>query len=461
MNFLKEIYANVPDDIKKIYSIVPFSLRAGRGYSFTLSSIARNQFVSKSELELIQFNKLKELLIASSNNVEYYSELFEAARFNPFKFSELKEIEALPLLDRMTVFNNYERMKNRSTSYLNSYEGYTGGTTGNPLKILFDIKSHFIEWAYIHAMWKRVGFSARNRRVSLLGVPFRKDAATLWKHNYPHNELQLSPRHMTDETMNKYIELITDFKADYIYGLPSAITVLAQHIQKLQLNMLGIKGILCGSENMTQRQRELISDTFAARVYTWYGQTEKVVLGGECEFSEDYHLFPEYGYTELIDERGEVIYEAGRAGEIVGTGFINQAMPLIRYRTGDFAEYVDGACRCRRNYPRLKRVVGRRDPGKLHGKDGTSYLFSSIETQKGVFDKIFKCQFIQEKPGFVVLNLMSSKTLSESDLSGMALDLASQVDQSIQFEIRVVNDLIRTENGKTPSLIQKLDERRI
>ena len=67
-------------------------------------------------------------------------------------------------------------------------------------------------------------------------------------------------------------------------------------------------------------------------------------LAGECECSKNYHIFFEYGYFELVDENGNVIEDANKQGEIVVTSFEMTAMPLIRYKTGDFAEYVAGKC---------------------------------------------------------------------------------------------------------------------
>jgi phenylacetate-CoA ligase len=124
---------------------------------------------------------------------------------------------------------------------------------------------------------------------------------------------------MTNNDLMKYYQLINEFEPDYIYGLPSAITVLAYFLVERGLRICSLKGLLCGSENMSQQQRKFLTDSFSARVFTWYGQTEKVVLGAECEYSMDYHLFPEYGYTELVDDDGRVIHEPGRIGEIVGT----------------------------------------------------------------------------------------------------------------------------------------------
>ena len=64
-----------------------------------------------------------------------------------------------------------------------------------------------------------------------------------------------------------------------------------------------VRAILCGSENIYKPQRRLLKDVFKGRVYSWYGHSEQVSLAGECEKSSYYHIFPEYGITELIGQR--------------------------------------------------------------------------------------------------------------------------------------------------------------
>src|SRR5690606_28221227 len=97
----------------------------------------------------------------------------------------------------------------------------------------------------------------------------------------------------------------------------------------------------------------LIEERFGCRVFDWYGQNERVAAIGTCEQGR-YHLMSDYSYVEL---------EPTPEGlEIVGTGFNNLAMPLIRYRTGDFVQLQDvDSCSCGRAFPVVRRIIGRDD----------------------------------------------------------------------------------------------------
>jgi len=51
----------------------------------------------------------------------------------------------------------------------------------------------------------------------------------------------------------------------------------------------------------------------------------------------------------------------GKTGELVFTTLTKEALPVIRYRTGDIASLSDAPCRCRRTHVRMSRIVGRTD----------------------------------------------------------------------------------------------------
>lgn len=456
-NVLKHMYDKLPGGITKHLCKIPFSLRAGRSYRATVKLLNETQWLSRAELNKYQFKKLKEALIYAYGKAPYYRDLFLRISFDPVKFNNYSEFEKIPLLSKKDVFDYYQKLRSTDFNSFNSYAGLTGGTTGQPLKLLFSLESYFIEWAFMHTQWKRVGFTPQCRRIALLGVPFKKDKTATWKYNPLHNELQISPLHLDEENLCEYVNLIKEFKPQFLYGYPSALTVFAAYLIDYDVEINDISAVLCASESLSEMQRSSLKDAFNARIYAWYGQTEKVVLGGECEKSPDYHLFSEYGYTELVDGGGNVIKEPGEPGEIVGTGFTNMAMPLIRYRTDDFGEYCEGECSCGARYLRLKKVVGRRNNQYLVTVDNSKMPFTSIDAQKTVFGNVYQWQFVQRIPGKVEVDIISNSKITPSDIRAIELELNSQVENKINFKVSVVQDVIRTERGKIKGFIQAIN----
>jgi len=429
----------------------------GKAYRETVRFLKDSQYWSAHMVEAYQLQHIQSILFHAYSTVPYYRQKFDELDFDPTTIKSLADFHKnIPFLTREDLASNYDSLKSTSYGLLKSYEGMTGGTTGASVRVLFSLESNFIEWGYMHALWSRVGYSPNHRRVALIGTPFQGNRRMTICLNPYHNELQLSVLHLDEPTMAEYVKSMKKFSPSFLYGFPSAWMVFGTFLNKENQIPKGIKAILCGSEQMTDDQRLFLESTFGCPVYSWYGQTEKVALAGECEHSYDYHLFFEYGYTELINEKGDVIQDAGQLGEIVATGFINHAMPLIRYRTGDMAEYAKGSCPCGRSYRRLSHLVGRRKSEYLIGSDGTKIPLSAIDTQLYSFRNVRQSQFFQSKPGRVQLNILATPDITEKDITDIRNELSGQLAGRLMIDVALVQDLVRTTMGKVKPCVQNV-----
>jgi phenylacetate-CoA ligase len=127
---------------------------------------------------------------------------------------------------------------------------------------------------------------------------------------------------------------------------------------------------------------ERLEQRWNARLFSTYGITELAASLGECEAGCGGHLHPELLHVEILDEQGQPVPD-GEVGEVTATTFGVEAMPLVRYRTGDYAALFREPCRCGRATPRLGPIVGRKHH-KLKLKGTT--LFPS--TLKRVLDSV-------------------------------------------------------------------------
>jgi phenylacetate-CoA ligase len=219
---------------------------------------------------------------------------------------------------------------------------------------------------------------------------------------------------------------------------------------------LSIDAILCGSERLYPWQRKFLEEVFQCKTYSWYGHTEKAVLAGECEQSTNYHIFPEYGYTEFISRNNNPLTGENEVGEVVATGFNNYAMPLIRYRTGDLATLANQPCSCGRNYPLLKKIEGRVLDfilSKSHRLIPLNIVYyDSIE--KDISIKQF--QFYQEKPGEVTLRIIKKQPYATKLTNTIIREMQKGLEGEVTFSIEYVENIQISKRGKSSLLIQKL-----
>lgn len=120
---------------------------------------------------------------------------------------------------------------------------------------------------------------------------------------------------------------------------------------------LGIRLAIAGGELTYPEQRAAAAEAFGCAVAELYGSHELSLIGAECP-SGALHVAAEAVLVELLGPDGRAL-PAGQRGEVVVTLLHNPELPLLRYRLGDTAEWIEGECPCGRTLPALSVAVGR------------------------------------------------------------------------------------------------------
>lgn len=430
------------------------------GYTFykTYSFLKKSQWWSDEEIHTYQLERLQELISHAYVNVPYYTQLFDDIGLKPEDLQSFEDLKKIPYLTKQIVQENIEQLKAKNYPPEAFQYVSTGGSTGIPMGFyLEEGVSNAKERAFIKTMWDKVGYRFIDRCVYLRGsIVKNANKGEFWEYSMLNRWLIMSSYHMTDENLPAYIKKIREFKPKFFQAYPSAITILARYMKEHNISPFSsVKAILCGSENLYPSQRELIEDVFKCRVYSWYGHSEQAVLGGECEHNTSYHLFPEYGYTELIDESGNPVKEEDGVGEIVVTGFNNSIFPFIRYRTMDLGVLTHERCKCGRKYSLLKRVEGRLQE-LIVTKDNRLISMVAINMHSDIFKNVKQFQFYQEEKGEVTLNIVPNQNYSENDSEIIKDELSKKLGDGVNLTLNFVENIPRTRSGKYRFLIQKL-----
>jgi phenylacetate-CoA ligase len=269
--------------------------------------------------------------------------------------------------------------------------------------------------------------------------------------------LILSSFNMNEEYMTCFIQKIKKLKPKYIYTYPSAITILARYIKTNNFDIFpDLEKIICHAETLYDWQRNLIESTFKCKIHEHYGLREQTVMGGTCDHSDFYHIFPEYGILELVDKNGNHLTKENQIGEIVGTGFHTNIFPFIRYKTGDLGIKTNKKCSCGRNYPLIKRIEGRLQDFVI-SKNKKLVPFTRLHHLVAEStNNVKECQFYQDTEGLITLNIIKSKNYSNYDTHRIEKEFNKIFENEFKLEIQFVNQISRTKRGKYRFLIQKL-----
>jgi len=454
------LFYDPPEPLRKLMMYLPIEIKlGGKLFRETYTFIKSTEFLPKEKLVKMQEKLLKKTLIYSTSKVPFYRRLGIKISSSDNAFRIIREF---PLIDKNFLKENMKLFLSTDINLLNIYYTSTGGTSGRQFTFYIEKEAYIKEWSFMISLWERAGYKLGDRIATFRGVKIKGTSKGIyWQEQPLYNALEMSPFHLNHETALLYIKKIIEWKPKFLHGYPSAITLLAKFVKECNLEekIPTIKAVLLTSENIYAWQRELISEVFRTRVFSWYGQTEKVALAGECEYSSLYHIFPQYSYVEVVDKNGEPVDE-GEEGEVVGTGFLNRAMPFIRYKTGDYAKLAENVgCVCGRDYMLLEYVKGRHDfEYFVVGKRGSIITVTALNIHTDAFENCERFQLYQDTLGKLVIKVAPIPgKFTDKDIKKIEKAFKDRIGDELDIEIDLRGDIYIAPSGKVPLLVQKLN----
>ncbi|MFN4144105.1 phenylacetate--CoA ligase family protein [Aestuariivirga sp.] len=144
----------------------------------------------------------------------------------------------------------------------------------------------------------------------------------------------------------------------YVNTLPSNILRLSVAALRSDVR-ISIPFIVSVGEYLAPEVRAAAQEAFGSTIIDSFASAEGGVIAVQCPEAGLYHIQSEQVLAEIISLHGKPC-APGEAGEVIVTPLYGYATPLIRYRSGDFAE-AGPACPCGRVLPTISRLLGRRE----------------------------------------------------------------------------------------------------
>ncbi len=157
-------------------------------------------------------------------------------------------------------------------------------------------------------------------------------------------------------------QLLEDLGAEVLCCTPSYALAIADHVS--EPTRLGLRAGLFGAEPWTVGLREAIEAALELKALDIYGLSEVMGPGvsAECvEARDGAHVNEDHFLVEVVDPVSGEPLPDGKVGELVFSTLTKEALPLLRYRTGDLASITREPCACGRTFARMSRIVGRTD----------------------------------------------------------------------------------------------------
>jgi phenylacetate-CoA ligase len=418
---------------RNAYRIVDVIRRTDAAHAYR--ELLKSEWLPVAELEAMQMERLKKLLVHAQEHVPYYRKVFSEAGFDARQFSSFGDLEKIPVLTKDDVRNHLDEMKADNFERWQPRKAQTGGSTGKPLVTYKDRGAHTYLTANNLRAWHAAGHNLGDKYITLAHGSLLPKKGSLKNTVYfllQHSDL-IKCYHMDEATLYAALQTIRKSRGRYMFGYSSSTYLLASFADKTGIQMVGtLDALFTTSDMLYPHQRSLIEKVFGAKVFDIYGCPEGGIISFECEHHCGYHLNQESAYVEIVgaDSSGQ--------GRIVSTPLFNYAFPMIRYETGDIGSITEEPCVCGRALPRIAQLGGRirdfvvlSDGRHIHGA-----FFNHLEALYQS-DWIEKYQVVQETQSHLVIKITCIRPPHESELEQIRSSLRKGLmpDMQIDFDL--------------------------
>ena len=352
------------------------------------------------------------------------------APFNDFYYK-------LPEIRKTDIRGNESAIATTSTKFLK--KAFTSGTSGTPLMVYRSSSVILNEYAYVWYYRMSHGIKKGEPIVSLRGD---LDMHQMYYFNKSENILYMSRYLISQANIAKYAELITEFKPKAIFAYPGSVYSLA-HLLKENNVDIKVPLIFTSSETLFGYQREKVESFFEGKIFDWYGNVERTIAIGQCNFG-NYHEMPMYAVTDFTDTG------------IITTALINKAHPLIKYFVDDKIIKLNEVCGCGKQHI-IKAIEGRMSD-TLVLTDGTHIGVAGLDQIFRDVENILYAQIIQTEYDHIKANLVQTPEYSDHNQDHLMKNIRLRLPMSMRVTFNKIqeDEIIKTKAGKFKLVISDL-----
>ncbi len=315
---------------------------------------------SRDELAALQLDRLRWTLRHAYDNVPLYRRRFDEHGVHPDDCKDLADLGRLPFTTKADLRENYPfgmfAVPRPRVARIHA----SSGTTGRPTVVGYTSRDLDI-WADLMARSIR---ASGGRPGDIVHVAYGYGLFTggLGAH-YGAERLGCTVVPVSGGMTERQVQLIHDFRPDVIMVTPSYMLAIVDELERAGLDPreTSLKVGIFGAEPWTEDMRREIETRLDMHAVDIYGLSEVMgpgVANETVETKDGPHIWEDHFYPEIVEPATGAVLPDGEFGELVFTSLTKEAMPVIRYRTGDLTRLLPGTARTMR---RMAKITGRSD----------------------------------------------------------------------------------------------------
>lgn len=334
--------------------------------------------MSQDELISRQNQALKEKVRYVMANNAYFRTLYQKAGIVAEDFRGLEDITSLPIIAKANFRETYPLgmccvPKNQIREMHMS-----SGTSGTPVVMPYT-QSDLKQWANCMARCYRMAGARVGDPIQIMPSFGLFNGGFGMYHGARVAELFIIPT--GSGNTERQIRLAKDFDTRIFTAVISYTTRIIEVMEKMGVELPSLEIGIFGAETVTAAMCEKIRNRLGMDVFNIYGMTETGgvgTLGMDCQAHDGIHVWEDQYYLEVVDPVTKVPVPDGQLGELVVTSLTREALPVIRFKTGDLTRVLSREkCACGRTHLRIDRISGRTDDMLI--VKGVNFFPSQVE----------------------------------------------------------------------------------
>lgn len=319
----------------------------------------------RATIQAYQEEKLQLQLAYLQRYSPYYQKMFKRHQIDIRQLVKLEDLQRIPVTTKSDLQQHNQEflcvLKNQIADYVT-----TSGSMGEPVTVALTSKD-LDRLAYNEAISLACCGINSESTVQLMTTMDRRFMAGL-AYYLGLQKLGAAVVRVGNSIPELQWDSVRRFQPDYLIAVPSFLLKFIEYAQQHQIEYRSfpIKGIVCIGESLRDAElqpsllTQKIQSLWEVPLYSTYASTEMSTAFTECSQFSGGHHHPELLVIEVLDENDKPVSD-GQSGELTITHLGVEAMPLLRFKTGDIVTAYSEPCSCGRNTQRIGPVLGRKE----------------------------------------------------------------------------------------------------
>lgn len=403
---------------------------------------------SQEEIRLHQLQELKKTLAYVSENSAFYRQHFKRNDISVSSIQQLSDLKKIPTVSKMDLQRHQRDFWCVNTDSIVDYSN-TSGTEGEAVTVPLTEKD-LERLAYNEAVSLACAGGNSQEIYQLTTTIDRRFMAGL-AYALGARKLGAGMVRVGPGIPQLQWNTIEEIQPTALIAVPSFLLKLIDFAEANQIDYrnCSVKKVICIGESIRNSDfsynalGKRINQKWDIPLYSTYASTEMATAFTECEAGKGGHLHPELLIAEVLDDDDNPVAD-GEEGELTITTLGVEALPLIRFRTGDICAMHTQPCSCGRKTARLGPILGRKHQ-MIKYKGTTCYppaLFDVLDSFAQIIYYQVEIYSNQYDGDEILIKYYAEENFNEKALTDQFRAMVRVVPELEQVSLETISSLV-------------------